>query len=1203
MNESNHSMRELLSAGAVPTGEEAADLAKLGRFVAGLMARHVSGGSLAGSQRVDRHVESMVDRLSVQLTTALSAATADRWTEGLGLATSHFQDMGESFWAVDYTTSPAYADLAEDGHPLVDLVDLAGHGTADAAGGHLASSPPRRSVRSLFGGRKSRSEAPAMDRSDRGGQWRDGSTIDHQTAIALESGGLGLHDQFSGSEKPTPAAGISLDGLWIDGRTPALMHALQWVEAAFGSGDSANRGLLGGVRRLRELLAFSSSGQPDTQAPRAVHGLYDSAVGTFLDLAPSGGADQGASPGARRFQVPVSQPGAPAVATSPAVRRPPQVPAPATSLDLVVPPSAGPPFVRPLVSGVFPSTADTAAAAPSLLLASSVTYDVAGRPRLGADTVALQTSAALGAAMGLEAWSGPRAHTDAMGEPLPIATAADAPQAMPGSRFPLFGAVGAEAFSTVASRPGSWMSAATGPEGSGVLDDVSWVALMADGTPVPTDPSVLASLQSGRALRPVPGPQAAQLVQRAAADWHGSAAGGGPAPFDPSSSSPPGPVAGLPAAARARTALRRPVLTAREVLTTAPWLAEMDGLARARGPEPHMPPLTHQLALKLERDPRTGATRTVTEEVGTGWLSRSRWDAAASQDVRRELLGAGWSKSELELLALGPLEGGAHTVGEMPGSGPDSAPAADWSRASALVKNLARVLTHTTALAPPRGEATSPGASDMSVRVPASTARYFEGMGPQRAEIGHPGVRLESAIGELVALARAAVAAEGPVSPQTMSSLEARLSTLGSLPGAASRASMPGAASRASIPSSSPWDPAATEQALVGLDPLPEAPGLSDRLTSAMGAASRGPAGAGRLAPSLARAAAHAAQHAADRENAPAELASRLALAPEAMLSGLRSPALRRRLHAPGDAHALGRGELPGELTRLPDGGSGPRREAGPGTRSSRLEAAIEAAATMDGRDVAALLHRVAQGPLGSGQATGDRYGHLAGFNASWLGRVDGHRTGLDLGMGDSRVELEQVFGVDHRTRFSSLASDSPVVDASMVRTDGEQHRTDAGPSSRRRRPGRRPGQLREPGRGRAAHAQRSESALPPGAPWRFVMPGGAPRSPDADLGRIADGAMGAAPRDQAAMPLIAPAVQAVAQSALRSARSEQSPGERVRAEEKHGAPAAAGEETGPERTEAGQLTREAFEQLALQMADRIARRMQRDRERRGQWT
>ena len=90
---------------------------------------------------------------------------------------------------------------------------------------------------------------------------------------------------------------------------------------------------------------------------------------------------------------------------------------------------------------------------------------------------------------------------------------------------------------------------------------------------------------------------------------------------------------------------------------------------------------------------------------------------------------------------------------------------------------------------------------------------------------------------------------------------------------------------------------------------------------------------------------------------------------------------------------------------------------------------------------------------------------------------------------------------------------------------------------------------------------------------------------------------------ERSSMPLVANSMQAVAQSAMRSATTERAPGDRVNQERVSSATnesAAVGSEAGAEENT---LSKEAFEALAQQMADRVARELKRERERRGQWT
>ena len=124
------------------------------------------------------------------------------------------------------------------------------------------------------------------------------------------------------------------------------------------------------------------------------------------------------------------------------------------------------------------------------------------------------------------------------------------------------------------------------------------------------------------------------------------------------------------------------------------------------------------------------------------------------------------------------------------------------------------------------------------------------------------------------------------------------------------------------------------------------------------------------------------------------------------------------------------------------------------------------------------------------------------------------------------------------------------------------------------------------------------------GTNWKFVQTGSGSSTAHADLGRMTSSVMDA-PRTspETAMPLVAPAMKAVAQTALRKSRGEQAAG----SETSSAASSATNKANGPDNT--GQsasgepvLSKEAFEALAVKMADRVARRMKREQERRGQW-
>jgi len=99
---------------------------------------------------------------------------------------------------------------------------------------------------------------------------------------------------------------------------------------------------------------------------------------------------------------------------------------------------------------------------------------------------------------------------------------------------------------------------------------------------------------------------------------------------------------------------------------------------------------------------------------------------------------------------------------------------------------------------------------------------------------------------------------------------------------------------------------------------------------------------------------------------------------------------------------------------------------------------------------------------------------------------------------------------------------------------------------------------------------------------------------------RVRGAAMGG---ERSAMPLVANSMQAVAQSAMRSATTERAPGDRVHEERVTSATGEGAEAGGETGTKENSLSKEAFEALAQQMAERVARELKRERERRGQWT
>ena len=107
-------------------------------------------------------------------------------------------------------------------------------------------------------------------------------------------------------------------------------------------------------------------------------------------------------------------------------------------------------------------------------------------------------------------------------------------------------------------------------------------------------------------------------------------------------------------------------------------------------------------------------------------------------------------------------------------------------------------------------------------------------------------------------------------------------------------------------------------------------------------------------------------------------------------------------------------------------------------------------------------------------------------------------------------------------------------------------------------------------------------------------------RELDQMTARVRGTAMGG---ERSAMPLVANSMEAVAQSAMRSATTERAPGDRVHEERVSSATNQGSETSGETGAQDNTLSKEAFEALAQQMADRVARELKRERERRGQWT
>ena len=674
-------------------------------------------------------------------------------------------------------------------------------------------------------------------------------------------------------------------------------------------------------------------------------------------------------------------------------------------------------------------------------------------------------------------------------------------------------------------------------------------------------------------------------------------------------------------------------------------------------------------------------------------------------EVRRQLRLAGWKSAELEMLRLeeaqpglsaeqprsagrrasAPTAGSADQVpaiGVAPG-GEAGSPSgsviarlaegvalAAFERATALTRNLARVLTGTESLA------AAGGARQGSVAVAAAAAlpmleslaedRYFGALAPERA-VGATFRGVESALAELVQLAggelaRGDSAVPASVAQAVIGRLERALqhahraskqamepdsglaatgagvlTTTAAERFAGALAGAPGAA--ASVDGAGPdgagFDVPGTSGATARLDPLglglPVVDGprpgyrvgfdgeravlgleasvvglplktLGERVARALRQAEGGPAGAGRLVAGPARVGAAQAEGAGyGRE--PGPLASRAVdrpiqlatvLAPELMLSGADRAGYRAMLsRSAGDrtvvagetAASQGRGAAAGgERAETVQG----RRASQPGSRAGAARRGRGVGSTQASRSMAAGASSWAPERMASVVRWLDAAGGRAlasdatlELTLAWLDRVDGSLAGVDLGMGGTRAAFRRALAHDGAAAAPSIAAaDSPILDAGFVdmslRPSGAHADGVAAGAAR-------------PRHAAAAAAQQVD--------FGRVETGSSASTAHADLGRMASHAVGSSQgAGRVPLPLVAPAVKAVAQSAHLHSSNE--------AVQTHdgGGDESASSGGGSGGSDGAKMSDAALKALAPEMADLVARLQQRDHERRGRW-
>lgn len=339
-------------------------------------------------------------------------------------------------------------------------------------------------------------------------------------------------------------------------------------------------------------------------------------------------------------------------------------------------------------------------------------------------------------------------------------------------------------------------------------------------------------------------------------------------------------------------------------------------------------------------------------------------------------------------------------------------------------------------------------------------------------------------------------------------------------------------------------------------------------------------------------------------------------LAPEVMLSGMRSMEVASVVREMA-IRGAGAFESTGVLTTLADSGvdlgagrsalasvgaadsaqvnrllARAQRSGGTAAASALSEILLKGAdpleavarARLSRRERAGLLSSILKGTERAETASIFESAGAADFAFEWLSRVDGSKSGLDVGVGEARAATARTFGA---RRDSAVAERSPLADASLV-----------SPTSRGRDAGL---------AGVAGHARPVAQAMVGGkanradairrTDWRLVDTGVSGSTSHADLGKLASALVGNKASGSAAVPmaLVAPAAKSVAQTALRSDKTQ------ARASApKPAHDASANKQAGPGDFS---LDPAALDMLALEMAGLVAELLKRDDERVGRWT
>ena len=221
------SIRDLLARGAKPSAEDAANLKRIASFV----SRYFSQVRRALPSEKSIGVVGMEPSNTKG---TLAQHTVGRWSQALGGGVSMLADAKLSgHWELfsgDSRAGYGRGDWDSSFFEQVSVLDEDGDVIFEDSG----ALPERRGQRrrSLFGPRADSQRRHRTVRSTKGNvTWRDGdSRINVGVVKALSDGGLRLVDQLA-EEEPASRLNLSLDGLLVDGRTPALWAALNGAES------------------------------------------------------------------------------------------------------------------------------------------------------------------------------------------------------------------------------------------------------------------------------------------------------------------------------------------------------------------------------------------------------------------------------------------------------------------------------------------------------------------------------------------------------------------------------------------------------------------------------------------------------------------------------------------------------------------------------------------------------------------------------------------------------------------------------------------------------------------------------------------------------------------------------------------------------------------------------------------------------------